>query len=294
MNGVTGTAQALTMLSDLNSYQLISYGIAALLGLLLAPGHQAVIEGLVSKFPLPFWIKPFIPTTLASIVSSVAAWALKNYNVTPGDAVAAAASLSFFTHIINATGLAADLEAKGKAVTAKVAAQTASPNLKSAFAFLLVAFLGLGAALHATSTCYNGDINLSVIAGMDNYAFSGAGTLLPANTGLAGGEINVGYGHFITVQSSSASGTAATVTTSTMSFQPTLVLIPLETSLDIRSGKQYLNAGLGAGYVIPTTSEPIVAILNWDLGSGQKLPYIGLVTTLATWSASGSSFKFNW
>ena len=109
---VSTTASAVTALGTLNTGSLIAYGVAALLGLILAPTHQAIIEGLLARFPLPFWVKPFVPSALASIIGSASAWALKSYGVTPQDALAAAASLASFTHLFNASPWAADLEAK--------------------------------------------------------------------------------------------------------------------------------------------------------------------------------------
>ena len=280
MNGVTGTAQALTMLSSLNSYQLISYGIAALLGLLLAPSHQAVIEGLVSKFPLPFWVKPFIPTTLASIVSSVAAWALKNYSVTPGDAVAAAASLSFFTHIWNATPWSANLTSA--AIQARIkaggvptpksdrpAAQTADPAPKSAFAFLLVAFLGLGAALHADTLNLNLSQNFG--AGASVYSQNGGDF---HNTGIEATT----YGLNLSVEKDIQTGTTVTAqgVTVPVIWADNYFIVSAGASWEpyiAGSTDGYIGAYFELGTSIPLTAANLMVGGIGNFGTGLENPF---------------------
>ena len=250
---VSTTASAVTALGTLNTGSLIAYGVAALLGLILAPTHQAIIEGLLARFPLPFWVKPFVPSALASIIGSASAWALKSYGVTPQDALAAAASLASFTHLFNASPWAADLEAKAlgalKAPVAKAAAQVV-PML------LLAAFLGLGAGLHAeVALSYGG------LFGSSTWTAGPGGTFRATGSTLGGAEINAAYG--------SVSGTT---------FSPDVVLA-LGGAWEDYDGNQYGDVILGLGPTIPGTTAPLIVGPAWRMFTGERYPALMVGTT---------------
>jgi len=288
---VSNTAAVLGEIGTLNVGAILALLAAVVVALLLAPANQAAIETLVAGL-LPVWafpIKGLIPVAFSGILGKIAF----SLGVSPIDAIAGAGALASGTHWVNEQTWAANLEGKYPKIWNMFKAGAAAKA-----AVLLLGFLALGAVcLHAdviSASNYKSEhraknLNLmgvstsltpvtatvtgflmepSVEFGTTNYGFNNLGTIVPADTMLSGVQMGVYEGTY----SESSAGT--------LQFVPTWVFIPAAFALDSGSGSEKLNYGIGLGYVLPSGS-PFVVMLSWDLGTGQKTPFLGFVTSIS-------------
>jgi hypothetical protein len=183
MLDVSSTAQTLGSVASLSPQALLTLLVSVVLAIVSAPAVQAVIEGAIASF-LPSWAffaKPFIPSAVAGLVGKLA-----TINGLPGiDAVAGGLALASALHWVNEQPWAASLEGKFPKVWAIL--QGVSPKVG---AFLLVAFLGLGAGLHADGTEMIATINPSASGTM--FLVDHQGNLVKNNASLYGADIVVG------------------------------------------------------------------------------------------------------
>ena len=135
--GDTGTAAALqALLSAAGSTPAswLHYAIAVLVGLVLAPWGQNLVEGFIGKSP-NFFVRLLAPTILGSVTATLVAFVGKQWGITPQDAALAFATFLGAVHAFNASGFAAEVKgAAGSAVSllTSPAAQTLESTLLTA------------------------------------------------------------------------------------------------------------------------------------------------------------------
>lgn len=262
---VTTTAQTFqgvaSALSGVGLSGLVEFLIAAVCGALLAPTVQDWLEGHIASVTGGAWgaiLKLVGPELFSLAASGLGSLSLKFFGVaiSPADAGAAWLAMLAMMRANNWQGWTWHMPPP--------------PSTNQVKVLLLAIGLALLSSHAQAKNLY--DVNLGLMTGMNNYAFSSAGTLVPQNSGLAGGEVTTSLGHLENGK-----------------YQPDLIQVS-ELALDAHSGSEWLNAGLGAGFVIPATHVPVCLLVNWDLGSGQPLPYIGFIATLPL---DGLDFPFS-
>ena len=109
---LTPTAQAFQDLAHAmgsNPASWMHFAIAALVGAVLAPWGQNMVEGFVGKSPNLF-VRLLAPTILGSVTSTLIAIVGKQYGIMPQDAALALATFLGAVHAFNGSSLAADVK----------------------------------------------------------------------------------------------------------------------------------------------------------------------------------------
>ncbi len=113
MADVDGSADLQGLLSSLSVPAMLRFTAAMLIGCVMAPANQNVIEHLLSLIPnLPGFVKALIPHVLHYLAAKVAI----GVGVDPTQAWTAAVTLSGATAAYNGTGLAASVSNEPKVV----------------------------------------------------------------------------------------------------------------------------------------------------------------------------------
>lgn len=87
----------------------ITFLLSLVVGLVLSPYGQNLVEGLVGQSP-NFMVKLFAPTILGAVTAALTAWAGKSYGITPASASTALAAFLGGVHWFNGTIWAADIK----------------------------------------------------------------------------------------------------------------------------------------------------------------------------------------
>lgn len=116
--------QALLAAMGSNPAAWLHYLIAIIVGVVLAPWGQNIVEGIIAKSPNLF-VRLLAPTILGALTTTIMAYVGKSWGITPQDASLALATFLGAVHVFNKTAWAADLGKVEKAVEAN------SPMLSS-------------------------------------------------------------------------------------------------------------------------------------------------------------------
>ena len=248
---VSSTAAVLTSIASVTPQDLLVLGASVVLAFLMAPATQATVEGAIAAM-LPGWAffaKPFIPSILASAVAYLA-----NLKGLPGvDAVVGALVLSRATHWLNAQPWSADFEGKFPKVW-----ELFKGFAPKGPAILLALLLGAATA-HADWAASVGGL-----LGSQAWDIGDGGTWSSTQSTIAGGELSLAYG------STDAQG----------KFTPLFVLLG-GIGGENQGTKNYMSAQLGGGAIIPGTTTPLVAAVDWRLFSGKPYPGVTVAATYA-------------
>jgi hypothetical protein len=162
---VSSTAQVLGSLGQLDLASTEGLGLAILVAFLASKPLQAMVEGIIAGLlPAPlFFLKPFLPSAIASALGGVAI----HLGVTPEDAIGGAAALANFTHWANSQPWAVDLEKKYPKDAAVVEEALGAPSsgVTGKSMALLLAFLLAGLAGHAKAGILDFPVTITPTAG---------------------------------------------------------------------------------------------------------------------------------
>lgn len=188
----TSAAQAISVLLGTSWPSVMQFLAVALMGLVLVPTFkQHLIEYADARFHLPLWAKMLAPTGLSMLSGAL----LKMLGADTATAMAAVPVLATFTHIVNETPLALDLNGQLPA-DAQLLMNQANSAIKGAgkiAALLALCLLSVSLkADPAPAPVAGWCAGPALWGGSALYQTNGSGTLSPSQSALGGAEF-AGY-----------------------------------------------------------------------------------------------------